>query len=278
MNNAFIRLFKVVYQMTPQKNVRKFYYDVFKLFVRGIRLRKNLDGNNFYLDLGEKIDLALFLSMFERDLVEAIERSCKKGNIILDIGANIGAHTLRFGKIVGTIGRVYAFEPTDYAFKKLVTNVSLNPELKIECYQLALSDTNECNREINFRSSWSTFGKRKDYSCKVDFQKLDDWIKEKNIYHIDIIKLDVDGNEYRVLKGAEQFLGKNKPNIFMEVWGPNFENDQKNPFILLQQLGYQFYSFDMKTKFNSIDELRRMVSSNDGELLDYSFNIVASKH
>ncbi len=82
------------------------------------------------LDLHEAIDFTIYLfGMLERQTVWVCQRLVKAGDVVLDIGANIGAHTLHLTRLVGPQGRVVAFEPSDVAFRKLTTNLTLNPDL-----------------------------------------------------------------------------------------------------------------------------------------------------
>src|SRR4051812_4172311 len=75
------------------------------------------DGIAYELDLSQGIDFAIYLGgIFERDTARALARLVEPSSLVLDIGANIGAHTLRLAKLVGPHGRVLAFEPTDFAF------------------------------------------------------------------------------------------------------------------------------------------------------------------
>ena len=72
------------------------------------------------LDLGEGIDFAIYLlGAFERSSIRAYSRLIKPGAVVIDVGANIGAHTLPFAHLVGPAGHVLAFEPTTYAFNRL---------------------------------------------------------------------------------------------------------------------------------------------------------------
>src|SRR5215203_3293686 len=86
------------------------------------------DCITYDLDLTQGIDFAIYLGgMFERNTAIALGKLTKPASLVLDIGANIGAHTLRLAKLVGPEGRVMAFEPTDFAFRKLRRNLELNP-------------------------------------------------------------------------------------------------------------------------------------------------------
>ena len=109
------------------------------------------------LDLEESIDLAIYLfGRFESATVKYYCRLVSPGQILLYIGANIGAHTLPMATMVGVTGKVIAFEPTQYAFDKLKTNVAVNPGLapRIEAHQtMLMSQTSEGLPEEVY-SSW----------------------------------------------------------------------------------------------------------------------------
>src|SRR5262245_1083779 len=113
MNTQALRACKFVWHITPFSVVRKIFLDLFYKVIRGKRLMCKVDGMNFELDLSETIDVCILLEKFERDVVGTIERYCQPGWHILDVGANVGAHTIRLAKKAGHEGKVYAFEPTD---------------------------------------------------------------------------------------------------------------------------------------------------------------------
>ena len=107
------------------------------------------------MDISEGIDLSIFIfGNFEKGLINIIKKlSEKKKFDIIDIGANIGVHTLQFAKEFQN-SNIYAVEPTDFAYNKLVKNVSLNHKLKekIKYFQYFIGDQ-ELPKEIY--SSWS---------------------------------------------------------------------------------------------------------------------------
>ncbi len=268
-----IQLAKWLYLGTPIKLLRRVYFYLFCLIVRRKKVNAAVNGIRYSLDLGEMIDVCLLLGRYEPVMTSAIKAFCKPGFRVLDIGANVGAHSLLMASIVGSSGEVHAFEPTDYAFGKLEKNKSLNNLNSLFLHKLALSDENLENQPISYKSSWPTFGVAENVVSKVDFICLDDWVEINSVGKIDLIKLDVDGNEFRVLNGAKGILKKFRPLILMEVWGPNFAKHDQNPFFLLDQLGYKFFEID-SGKPVDLAAMRERVSSN-GQLMDYSFDILA---
>jgi tRNA G37 N-methylase Trm5 len=88
-------------------------------------------GVRYDLDLREGIDFSIYLlGAFEPETRRALKGAVKPDYVVFDVGANVGAHTLTLARCVGKSGKVYAFEPSDFAFAKLRRNLSLNPELE----------------------------------------------------------------------------------------------------------------------------------------------------
>jgi FkbM family methyltransferase len=182
------------------------------------------------LDLREGIDFSIYLlGAFERSTAKAIRRTVRPGMIAFDIGANIGAHTLGLARLVGASGKVYAFEPTVYAFGKLRQNLALNPELqsRVIAEQVMLTDRTDLPVEAEIYSSWPLFENRDGLHPKhlgrpestlgSRAVRLDGYVEAASIKRIDFIKLDVDGFECHVLGGGMAALKTFRPVILMEL-------------------------------------------------------------
>jgi FkbM family methyltransferase len=277
IRSNIVSVLRAIYRGTPWPCVRQFYFRLFCNLVRGRKIRASIDGLAFDLDLGETVDVSLFLQQYEVEVSAAIEKYGRAGMTALDIGANIGAHTLRLAKKIGPTGTVHAFEPTDFAFEKMQRNLELNAITNVVPHKLALSTNNLRSQRIQYRSSWPTNGLALEKESVVDFQRLDDVLKELRTGKVSLIKLDVDGNEYSVLRGGEAMLRRDQPIILLEVWGPNFTFDETNPFVFLKTLGYRFFDLQTEVELPSVESLRRRVSAGK-ELIDHSFNVVAKPH
>ena len=186
-------------------------------------------GIRWDLDLNEGIDFAIFLlGMFERETVQVYRCLVQPGDIVLDIGANIGAHTLHLARRVGPQGIVVAFEPTDFAFQKLIRNVNLNPSLasRIRAEQIMLAATLGEQSVPQLYSSWPLvkqaelhlehWGELK-HTNGASAKTLDEYLKYADIEKISFIKMDVDGHECNVLRGGVNALKQHKPTIIMEL-------------------------------------------------------------
>jgi FkbM family methyltransferase len=270
----FVSFARRVYRAVPFLPVRQLMYNAFARLVRNRRTMATVDGLVFDLDLGELIDLSLFLQQYEPDVTAAIRRHTRAGMTIVDIGANIGAHTLLFAKLTGSGGRVIAFEPTDFAFSKLKRNLSLNDAAHVEAVKLALSDSDLPPREVNFRSSWRTDGSRRDGVSTVAFQRLDAWSEQTKLGKIDLVKIDVDGNEFPLIVGGRETIARNRPLILMEAVGPHFDDAMRNPFAVLRELGYRFW--DLKSgEEQTVEQMAARLPRNDPGMTK-SFNVVAA--
>lgn len=274
MATSLMALAHYIYRATPFRSLRTIYFKAFCFAVRGRVVQAEIDGAYFELDLGETIDLALYLRQFELDVVRAIEANCRPGMTVIDIGANIGAHALRLAHMVGSSGHLYAFEPTSYAFRKLNRNLSLNNFSHAKAFQIALSDENAKDREARFRSSWRTDGRHHVGTDRIDFMRLDDWCAREGLDHVDLIKLDVDGNEFPIIAGGMSVIRRCRPVFVMEAVGPHFENDACNPFAVLAGLGYRFWDTKTDTEYRRPEEMRALLPRGDYEMTQ-SINVIA---
>jgi FkbM family methyltransferase len=222
---------------------------------RGLSVAKRR-GVWFELDLEEGIDLSIFmLGVFEPDTYRALERLIHRGDTVLDIGANVGAHTLHMARFVGQEGRVIAFEPTEYAMRKLRRNLQLNPQLaeRVTTVRAYLTERGDAaSPPPAFYSSWRLtpegdqhpkhFGSLKDADGAQAFA-FDDYVARAHLTIVDVIKIDVDGFEMKVLLGAEKTISEMQPVIIMELCPYVLEEHGATAAGLLKHLsrfGYQF--------------------------------------
>lgn len=190
------------------------------------------------LDLSEAIDFNIYIaSQYEKELAKKMQETLAPGSIVIDIGANIGGHTLPLAKMVGETGHVYAIEPTDFAFEKLTSNIDINPKIKnrITPFKLFLTDKDKKNIPVKVSASWSIQGGMSNpnrnqldmgygKSIKTATVKtLDELVDELNIKRIDAIKIDVDGHEVEILNGAANTLEKFSPILFIEFAPIHYE-------------------------------------------------------
>ena len=217
------------------------------------RVRSRRRGICWDLDLAEGIDLSIYLlGAFEPRLAAAYRKLIRPGACVLDIGANIGAHALQFAKLVGDRGTVVAYEPTAYAFDKLQTNLRLNPMLAqrvtaIQAMLVADADRTLVNGVV---SSWPLDARVKDGRHALGAVRdtagavaltLDESLRRVGISAVDFIKIDVDGNELDVLRGAESLMREQRPTLFLELAPYEYRNpgDFEAVLEMLWRLDYE---------------------------------------
>ncbi len=231
-------------------------------------------GIRWQLDLREGIDLAIYIfGYFEYETVGAYRRLLKPGDTVLDIGANIGAHTMYLARCVSPAGKVIAFEPTAYAYNKLRQNIALNPMLAglIQAEQVMLVNSDDTQVKPQLYSSWRIHDADPDTHPKhgghlMDTTgarnvALDGYITRHNIGPVTLIKMDVDGHECQVLRGARRLLDRDKPILLMEImpYGLNETGASLDELLgILSAHGYSLYDLDGKT-----------VLPNDGNILEH---------
>ncbi len=271
MHRPLFQIARVVYRAIPFRSVRQAGFAAYAKAVRRRVVHARVDGAWYELHLGEMIDLALYLQQFEPDVRAAIRRVTRPGMTVLDIGANVGAHTLLFSSLVGPSGRVVAFEPTDFAFAKLRKNVALNPGLGVETVRMALADHTTPQQEVDFRASWQTDGQKGNGPSTVDMIRLDEWAAQHDLSTVDVIKLDVDGYEYPVIAGGRQTIARTQPTFIIEATGLHFSDTAANPFEILRSLGYELWDLGGEHML-TFDAVRARLSEDDPS---YSINLVA---
>lgn len=192
--------------------------------------------------------LEMLLYKFEKETVSVFKQIVKPGMTVLDIGGHIGYYTRFFSKLVGSNGMVYVFEPTKINFSLLQSNTK-----QLNNVKLVNKAVGESNGQISFYQTFSNTGSHsllepgvKSEKILVDCVTLDQFILDNNITNVDVIKIDVEGAEPLVLKGAEELIKKSKNiAIIMELIHDNLVKSGYTPetyFQYLQNLGLNIYS------------------------------------
>jgi FkbM family methyltransferase len=228
-----------------------------------------IDGITYRLDLTEMIDSNLnLLGAHEPRTMETVRRLVMPGATAIDVGANAGYYSLVLARLVGPAGRVIAFEPTEWAFQKLVTNVGLNAFENIRLERVALADVSDqreiSSSELAFKASWPLSGVQAERPKEVvEFLTLDDYVERRELDAVDFIKVDVDGYEFRVIQGARKTLARFRPSLLIEIGkGTQAElgDDPLELVRVLNELGYTFYNDERTREFASPEELIDSIS------------------
>ena len=202
------------------------------------------------LRFSDHIAQRLLLSgRFEPEVSAVFSALVRPGMIVLDIGANIGVHTLHLAKLVGETGQVLAFEPNPVACEELQRNIALNQLKNVTVLQVALweRDGEELFRfpEDGMEAMGgliNTARFKEDYKAKVETARLDTLLARLDAQKVDFIKIDVEGAELPVLKGAGALLDVDRrPIILCESASVNSISYSYTPDDLSQFLSSKGY-------------------------------------
>jgi FkbM family methyltransferase len=213
-----------------------------------------VQGHEMRLDRMDSLNLSIS-GIYEPFQTSLVEQWIKPGDIVLDIGANIGYYTLIFARLAGTNGHIYAFEPEPNSFNILSENVAGNHYTNITLFQKAVSSE---DRKVRFFSDpYSNLDHRlypynkKERGMSVDAVRLDS-LPEFLDTKINFIKMDIQGAEYAALKGMTHLL-ENNPRVILicEFWPSGLEKFGTPPqdlFTLLIDLGFELREIDEMEK------------------------------
>lgn len=208
---------------------------------------------NLIRDKANPQNIYYWLGLHELDTQHLFAKLIKPGFIVYDIGAYIGFFSLLAARLAGSNGRVYAFEPLPENLKRLKLNISLNAmENAVFCIPKAVFDKtgNVPFYDIG-RDDWGRLGEaisptekgRLEPRAIVKTVSLDEFVFQEGNPAPDLIKIDVEGREGKVLAGASRLLKKFKPIIICEV---HYPEAARQVYEELSRLGYEFK--DLKEK------------------------------
>jgi len=241
----------------PKVTRSKLLTFVYYYLLYGIRLKFLPDGNCLVSYHGTEMTIQresvnILWEVF-RDQVYEQFYSPKKGDTVIDIGANVGAFTVRAAKLVGDKGMVIAIEPEPRNLVLLQQNIKQNNLNNVKIVKKAIWDKPTKIRlylsEFSGGHSIKENATAKNY-IEVEADCLDNIISELELNHIDFIKLDVEGAELEALKGAEKTLAYPGLGLCIEA-GHNLPNGQSElpclvSFLVSQQFHPQVY---LKAKY-----------------------------
>jgi FkbM family methyltransferase len=201
-------------------------------------------SQRFRMKLCWQAHIVYALDVYEPEITKLMRENIKAGDYCIDAGAHLGFMTIVMAKLVGDRGLVSSFEPVDETFEILKENVALNRLSNVDLQNAALAEESgqlsvfmNANQELSWTPS--AVGYAVGSNAKVISAPafaLDDFMRRSD-RKLAAIKIDVEGAELGVLRGAERTLREMRPVIFLEIhdWGSAQSRSVTN---LLSDLGY----------------------------------------
>lgn len=269
------KLLKVqkAFQLNPKRALIKTLAVMFSN-VSGMHVERKINTfwgreMNIYLDDLSTTSFYLFgcIEYGEFSTMKFLVKNLRDNDIFYDLGTNYGFYTLLAQELIET-GEIHSFEPIPEVFSLLQKNAKPDIHKNTFLNNVAVSDK---NGEIEFLNSFrlkysalssiisSSEEKKRKYIIKVPTISLDEYIKRFRRKPPAIIKVDVEGAEYLVFKGASELLEKYAPLIIMEYGKDNLPH--KNAADFLRKLGYKMYYLSEEGELIELD--REDVSGNN---------------
>ena len=211
------------------------------------------------IDTRYKVERIMWTGSYETALQRWMQANVKPGWVCIDVGANVGAIALGMAKCVGANGRVIAIEPGKKNLQRMQANLALNAALspRVTVVEGGVSDApgklnwvEETENPGNAMLELSPLYKKQagDHRHSVRVELLDDVLAQRGAITPAFIKIDVEGMEINVLRGAIKTLAASKPALYFETLARYSKGDEGGNLEaiaqLLREFGYTFYRVD----------------------------------
>ena len=217
----------------------------------GLRLR---------LFLGNELSRQVFIGgCIEPNEMALFAEVLRPGMVFIDVGANEGIFTLLAAAIMGPDAQVIAIEPSSREYTRLLHNLVANKLTSVSVCQVALSDRTGQGELViadavhSGHNTLGAFVHEDVYALRrelVDLRKLDDVVKDAGMNRVDVVKIDAEGAEARILYGASEVLRRMRPLLVFEALPEALERQGNSLDELLGYLGsldYHFFGLDAGT-------------------------------
>jgi len=185
-----------------------------------------MKGIRLMLDLQTEKDV--WLGNYEPEMLVMLQASTPAGGVAFDVGANIGLISLTLAESVGPEGQVVAFEALPANVDRLQANLALNESgrrVRVEAAAAGAATGQSVflvHRSGGMGKLGGSAGRDETYDDEIDVRvvSLDDYVFEQGHPLPSLIKIDVEGGEGMVLRGANRLLSEQRPILLIELHGP----------------------------------------------------------
>lgn len=204
---------------------------LYNLFVRYFFVKPRVykinykKGKSFYLFLALRHGIKKILGIYERSVSDLIIANIKKGDVCVDVGSHIGYFTILMAGISGNEGRVFSIEPIKENCDLIAKSLEKNNFCNTTVLNIGAGDRIGDTPAVVFEdSSMGNFSDSGFINYPLDkattnfhTSTIDSLLQNYSLEKLNLIKIDVEGYEYKVLKGAEELIDKFHPKLVIEV-------------------------------------------------------------
>jgi FkbM family methyltransferase len=220
---------------------------VFGVALQGETVERR-DGLWWCLDRGDYMCQDLYWSSAnDRAEIRHALRSMPAGGVMLDVGANYGYYSITIASRLRQNCTIYAFEPNGVMFERLRKNVELNGASAVTAYQVGLSDQEGSAAIVQVCGHSGAAYLRPGDGVAVT--SLDRFCEGTSVDRLDLVKIDAEGAELRILRGGRGTLDRFRPALLLELNTPTLKRENASPvdvLALLRSLEYRVYSITPK--------------------------------
>lgn len=265
--------------------------DIYDDFMARLWFRKSdeniveVEGSKMFVDVFHKdpsmrrtFRAYAFNKVHEQETTALFRELVNDGDVVLDLGANIGYFTLLFAQLVGDSGKVYSFEPEPRNFHYLTKNIELNNFKNVHAYQKAVS--NQSNKDKLYLCPYDTghhtlyqnegiSSYRPDHASEeVEFLEVDvvalDQFLDKEASKVHVIKMDVEGSEALALAGMKELLSQAQDiKIILEFFPLLISKMGQSPADVINLLsadyGFKIYAISGEYELQNTHDLESLI-------------------
>lgn len=159
-----------------------------------------------------------WVGSFEYEKQHAFAQAVAAGDVVYDLGANVGFYSLLASVLVGSTGRVYSFEPLPRNIAYLKRHVALNHMSNCQVLEIAVSDADgEARFDPSHEPTMARLSSRG--NTMVRTMRLDSLVSQGEISAPNMMKIDIEGSEMDALKGCAETIERHRPTIVLATHG-----------------------------------------------------------
>ena len=252
--------FQIHFKHIAENAMAKIYYRIFAKCLPDKYYPYPFWGGRIYLNVRESpMMLQRVLRLYERKKINVVRKLLKPGMTFIDIGSNKGDFSLIASRIVGDDGTIMAFEPEPNNCKWIRKSIDLNGYNNITLLEMALGEENlKTKLYLGEKSGWHSLipslPSRNNGVIEVEKRTLDSILEERNCKHVDLLKIDVEGFEVMVLKGAYQTLLNNQGVVILLDMHPHLGVDPGEVCGFLKDIGFTLYEMNSQNRLKTVSK------------------------